>query len=62
MTEANRMTAAINAYAKNSKLNILSAPHILASNNKEAKIDVGTKSRSASRTITGRAAGPRATR
>jgi general secretion pathway protein D len=43
LTEANRLTAALNAYAKDSKLNILSAPHILATNNKEAKIDVGSE-------------------
>ncbi len=43
VTEANRLTAALNAYAKDSKLNILSAPHILATNNKEAKIDVGSE-------------------
>ena len=43
LTEANRLTAVLNAYAKDSKLNILSAPHILATNNKEAKIDVGAE-------------------
>ncbi len=31
----------LNAYAKASKLNIISRPHIIATNNKEAKIDVG---------------------
>jgi len=41
--EAGRISAAISAYAKDSKLNILSAPHILATNNKEAKIDVGSE-------------------
>jgi general secretion pathway protein D len=41
VTEANRLTAVINAYAKNSKINVLSAPHIFATDNKEAKIDVG---------------------
>ncbi|MHB8834715.1 MAG: type II secretion system secretin GspD [Candidatus Methylomirabilia bacterium] len=43
LTEANRLTAVLNAYALDSKLNILSAPHILATNNKEAKIDVGNE-------------------
>jgi general secretion pathway protein D len=43
LTEANRITAVLNAYAHDSKLNILSAPHILATNNKEAKIDVGSE-------------------
>ena len=43
LTEANRLTAGLNAYAEDSKLNILSAPHILATNNKEAKIDVGNE-------------------
>jgi general secretion pathway protein D len=41
VVEAGRISAAITAYAQDSKLNILSAPHILATNNKEAKIDVG---------------------
>jgi general secretion pathway protein D len=41
IAEANRVTAVLNAYAKASRLNILSHPHILASDNKEAKIDVG---------------------
>ena len=41
IAEAGRISAAITAYAQDSKLNILSAPHILATNNKEAKIDVG---------------------
>jgi general secretion pathway protein D len=52
LTEANRLTAALNAYAKDSKLNILSAPHILATNNKEAKIDVGQEVPILKRTIT----------
>ena len=43
LTEANRLTAVLNAYADDSKLNILSAPHILATNNKEAKIDIGNE-------------------
>ncbi|HEY5999254.1 MAG TPA: type II secretion system secretin GspD, partial [bacterium] len=41
--EANRISAAISAYANAKKLNILSAPHILATNNKEAKIDIGSE-------------------
>ncbi len=52
VTEANRLTAALNAYAKDSKLNILSSPHILATNNKEAKIDVGAEVPILKRTIT----------
>jgi len=43
VVDANRISAAITAYAKDTKLNILSAPHILATNNKEAKIDVGSE-------------------
>ena len=41
IASANRVTAVLNAYAKASRLNILSSPHILASDNKEAKIEVG---------------------
>jgi general secretion pathway protein D len=41
VTEANRLTGVINAYAKDSKINVLSAPHIFATDNKEAKIDIG---------------------
>ena len=52
VTEASRLTAVLNAYAKDSKLNILSAPHIIASNNKEAKIDVGQEVPILKRTIT----------
>ena len=52
VTEAGRLTAALNAYAKDSKLNILSAPHIMATNNKEAKIDVGQEVPILKRTIT----------
>lgn len=43
VTESNRLTALINAYAKDSKLNVLSTPHIFATDNKEAKIDVGSE-------------------
>ena len=43
VTEANRLSAVLNASADTSKLNILSAPHILTTNNKEAKIDVGNE-------------------
>lgn len=43
LTEAGRLTSVLNAYAEDSKLNILSAPHIFATNNKEAKIDVGNE-------------------
>ncbi len=41
VSQAGRLSAVLNAYAKASKLNIISRPHIIASNNKEAKIDVG---------------------
>lgn len=37
---ANRIQADLSAYAKENRVNILSSPHILASDNKEAKIDV----------------------
>jgi len=43
LTEASRVTAVLNASADASKLNILSAPHILTTNNKEAKIDIGNE-------------------
>jgi general secretion pathway protein D len=43
VAESNRLTASLSAYAQDSKLNILSAPHILATNNKEAKIDIGSE-------------------
>jgi general secretion pathway protein D len=36
-----RVSAAISAAATDNRLNVISAPHILASNNKEAKIQVG---------------------
>ena len=51
ISQASRITAALNAYAKDSKLNILSAPHIIATNNKEAKIDVGQEVPILKRTI-----------
>jgi general secretion pathway protein D len=37
-----RISAAVNAAAADNRLNIISSPHILASNNKEAKIQIGT--------------------
>jgi general secretion pathway protein D len=36
-----KLAAAINAAANDNRLNVISSPHILASNNKEAKIQVG---------------------
>jgi len=36
-----KLAAAINATAANNKMNIISSPHLLASNNKEAKIQIG---------------------
>lgn len=38
---AGRFSAAIKAAAKDERLNVISSPHILASNNKEAKIQIG---------------------
>lgn len=38
---AGRFSAAIKAAAKDGRLNVISSPHILASNNKEAKIQIG---------------------
>lgn len=38
---AGRFSAAIKAAAKDERLNVISAPHILSSNNKEAKIQIG---------------------
>ena len=37
-----RVSAALSAAAIDNRLNVISSPHILASNNKEAKIQVGT--------------------
>jgi general secretion pathway protein D len=37
-----RVSAAISAAAGDNRLNVISSPHILASNNKEAKIQIGT--------------------
>jgi general secretion pathway protein D len=41
LTEANRISAVLNAAAKDSRLNVLSAPHIIAMDNQEATINVG---------------------
>ena len=38
-----KVSAAINAAAQDNRLKVLSSPHILASNNKEAKIQIGTE-------------------
>jgi general secretion pathway protein D len=37
-----RVSAAVSAAAADNRLNVISSPHILASNNKEAKIQIGT--------------------
>ncbi len=37
-----RISAAISAAAADNRLNVISSPHVLASNNKEAKIQIGT--------------------
>lgn len=42
ITATNKLAAAINATAGDNKTKVLSSPHLLASNNKEAKIQVGT--------------------
>lgn len=42
ISSANRMAAAIHASATENRLKVLSSPHILASNNKEAKIQIGS--------------------
>jgi general secretion pathway protein D len=42
IASANRLTAAIHASATENRLKVISSPHILASNNKEAKIQIGT--------------------
>ncbi len=39
--DSNRLTAFLRAQASQNKLNILSSPHILAADNKEARIEVG---------------------
>jgi general secretion pathway protein D len=41
LSEANRITAVLNAYANDSKLNVLSSPHIVVADNKEATLNVG---------------------
>jgi len=38
-----RLASLLSLYASGSKLNVLSSPHLLASNNQEAKIDVGSQ-------------------
>lgn len=43
LVEANRITAALNAYANEGRLNILSSPHVIATDNQEASINVGTE-------------------
>jgi len=40
--EAGKLLAAIKLAATNNRLNVISSPHIIASNNKEAKIQIGT--------------------
>ena len=38
---AGKISAAIHAAATDNRLKVISSPHILASNNKEAKIQIG---------------------
>jgi len=42
VTSVDRLAAAIHASASENRLNVISSPHILASNNKEARIQIGT--------------------
>jgi general secretion pathway protein D len=42
ITATDKLVAAINALANDNKANIIASPHLLASNNKEAKIQIGT--------------------
>lgn len=42
ITATDKLAAAINASATDNKTKVISSPHLLASNNKEAKIQVGT--------------------
>jgi general secretion pathway protein D len=42
ITSVDRLAAAINASAVEDRLRVISSPHLLASNNKEAKIQIGT--------------------
>lgn len=43
VTKTDRFTAMLKAFADKNKVRILSSPHILASDNKEAKINVGSE-------------------
>jgi general secretion pathway protein D len=42
ITSVGRLAAAINASAAEDRLKVISSPHIMASNNKEAKIQIGS--------------------
>ena len=50
---AGRFAAAISAAATDNRLNVISSPHILASNNKEAKIQIGQEQPILTSTYTG---------
>ena len=50
---AGKVSAAINAAAIDNRLKVLSSPHILASNNKEAKIQIGSEQPILTSTYTG---------
>jgi len=41
LTEANRISMILNAYANDARLNVLSSPHIMAMDNMEATINIG---------------------
>lgn len=42
ITSAGRLAAAINASASQDRLRVISSPHVMASNNKEARIQIGS--------------------
>jgi general secretion pathway protein D len=52
-----RLSAAIQAAATDNRLNIISSPHLLASNNKEAKIQIGSEEPILTQTYTSSTAG-----
>ena len=57
VTSVDRLTAAIQASASEDRLKVVSSPHILASNNKEAKIQVGSSQPILTNTYTTTASG-----
>jgi general secretion pathway protein D len=57
VTSVDRLAAAINLSATEDRLKVISSPHLLASNNKEARIQVGTSQPILSNTYTTTATG-----